>query len=482
MKKNLFKKLLCFVPAVVATPIIATSCGTINHINFLVNYDNSLDASLALGISPDYYLSNTYKYGENKAYAPYLDTYLNKSLTKVEDLKIYDGQETDLKALSKLQPYTMMVNEWERVDEKQYDGIVPHIAYTSMGDTQDARFNSSDSKETTGYDKDESMTRFYKKDNNATGPSGSSLNSYGTFDYGVSPQKALTMAAKDIDSIYNTGGIFETRAKEINEMTATRIKAITDDEYFKTFLKSKYNNSSNSVATNISTNETTNNITVGIIAGGSKNDSSTFSLLTPNALPLFYSTLDGRGLKFNFPEPATTGLDKNATTYTATFIKAPNNDGETLIKAFTGKFDYLIYYSTIANSESKLNDSSKTEFAKMLKTTTTGQQTQTKDDSSNTNRIYESTYFDIYDPIWGMMGYSHLLDILLEKIIPQFTKNDTITNTQENGTNTLDALVTKDKANRINFPSKDISSTIRKDTDFTKFPSWNYKTSTLISK
>lgn len=447
MKRKWLKILPVFSLAAVV-PALATSCAnssTSQRVNLLVNYDNALDATLALGISPDYYLSNFYKYGEDFKYAPYLKDYLNSNLTQIEDIRVYDGEETDAKALSRLNGYTLLVNEWERTDQNEYQNLVDHLAYTSMGDTINQRWNNNDALGVNGYKQDTSMTRFYQ---NITGDGKAS--EFATIDYGVSPQKALSEAAYYIDAIYDTGGIFTERATVINQNFEKKIQAWNNDQSFKTFKQT-------SSATSFTTTDQ-NTINVGIIYGSStSNDPSvSFRFLTPNAVPLLYSTLETRGLGFSFPEPVDNSF-KNTTNYQSTWITA--SDSKTnLLTQYSNKFDYLIYFPSlnvqISNTKQDL-----TKFKGLLKT-----EYQTEP----LKRIYETTYFDIYMPIWGMIGYNHILDLFANKIIPYFMGQ---TNTNSSAVSSIQSA---NNSVKIDFPKSDDQSIIRPNTNFYNFKIWNY--------
>lgn len=461
-KRKMFAKILPLASFAIATPIITTSCSSVKHINFLVNYDNALDLSLSLGIAPDYYLSNTYKYGNDYMYATYLQPSFNSEMTQIKDIRIYDGEETDLKSLARLEPYTMLMNEWERVDADEYKGIVSNLAYTSMGDTINERWNSSDSTDTNGFEQDLSMTRFY------TGITGEGKASeFATTDYGVSPQKAALEGAEDLDEIYGTGGLFTERASVINDLVKKRISAINKNTEFQNFISLSTNSDSPSTGTekgngleNSINNETSsyaNNVSLCIISGGTKNDSSSFKILTPNAVPLFYSQLDGRGLGFNFADPVNSSF-KNTTNYSSTWISA--TDSNTLLTEFAGKFDYIIYFQGLSSLANNVQPNL-TGFEKLLKT---GVQSQN-------NRIYTSTYFDIYMPIWGMMGYSHLLNLMVDTILPYFTNSGSSRVSSSIDWTTLQTL---DTNNRVNYPKKENLVTIRSSTNFETFPTWSY--------
>lgn len=458
--KNKFFKLI-FSTALISP--IAFACGTeptVEHTNFLVNYDNALDASLSLGISPDYYLSNFARYGKEYIVAPYLKDYIDDKETNIEDIKVYDGVETDRKSLLKLKPYAMLVNEWERVDEKEYDGIVSHMCYTSMGDTIERRWNKNDDTGIDGkYKADYSMTRFYKTQNSSGKTEALiALEKYSTYDWGVSPQKALELAANDIDKTYNTNGLFAQRAKEMNDKLEQRIKVWNEDSEFVKFLSNNQNSQSTTTTTNTtfettdqSTNFNNNNVTIGIILGGQNNDSSQFKFLTPNAFPLLYSQLKGRGLGFNFPEPQDPAAFKNSTHYVETYVKAQDGSGAELLTQFKGKFDYLIYSESLdaisLNKEPNLEG-----FKTLLKT----------NNQDTNNRIYVSNYHELYSTIWGTMGYSYWLDKLLYEILPQFM-----------GSN-LNTLKQSDEKTKIKYPDIETNTIIRKETDFDLFPKWTY--------
>lgn len=459
------KKFKKFIPLVLATsaivPIVTTSCtSSIEHKNYLVNYNNGLDASLALGITPAYYLSNIYKYGPNYAYAKsFIDPHLGKD-TKIEDLKIYDGQDTDLKSLSRLQPYSLLVNEWERVDVAQYNNIVPNLLYTSMGDTINGRWNEND------VEKDPSMTRFYKDIQTPITPGesdliGSDVKRYATSDFGVSPEKALSMAATDIDRVYKTNGVFEKRATDIRNKFKQRITDWNNSKEFQKIL-----NPTSSPTENQTPDQTyKNNVNLGIIYGGTNDNATTFSFLTPNAVPLIYSQLNGRGLGFNFPEPNDSKF-KTYATYVTTYIKSASSDSNQLLEQFKNKFDYLIYVQSLENySNGKTPDLQ--SFQTLLKT-------NIGETSVNDKRIYQTNYLDFYEAIWGIMGVNYILDTFENKIIPQFSETLTPSTGMDTNKFNLETFKTEVGKNKINFPTSNDVKLIYKDTDFSTFKDFNY--------
>ncbi len=454
------------VGAIALSPVIATSCSaSLKHVNLLANYDNALDALLMLGIAPQHYLSNFASLNDkNLDYATYLNQSLNRAeispdqagatpnSTMIHDIRIYDGEDTDLKTLSRLNPYTLLVNEWEKVDSHQYKDIVEHMAYTSMGDTEQARWHESN-----GDAMDQHMLDIYNGLKKTNGED----HRFATNDYGVSPQKALSMAAKDIDNIYKTGGIFSQRATEINNKLSENIKEWNKSEEFKKFKMLKTTSGAtkySSLDYKETTAPQTATINLGIIMGGrGVGNASSYSLLTPNAIPLFYSGIEDRGLGFSFPQPKNPDTFKNPTKYNETFISAGKNGSSSEVtEQFKGKFDYLIYVSSL-QSEKLDVELDYEAFKTLLK----------KEKQQNVkNNIYDAKYHDIYSAIWGTMGYIHLLEQMKTTIIPHFMKGDTNFNPT--------TLSTQVSTNKINVPDKTQVRWIEKETDFSQFPKHQY--------
>ena len=459
MKKyKRIKLLAAIISPIVVVPTLV-SCSRPTHINFLANYVNSLDATSLLGIAPDYFLSN-YKDVPNNKFLDftYLSNAINTSKTNIQRIPIADGKEVNIKGISRLEPYSILFNEWERVDEKKFWDIIPNIAYTSMGDSENkSRWWSDDKVENNLYGEDTSMYRFYKgKSNEEFEYQKIRVNDYKDKDSGVSPQKALLMAAQDLDRIYKLDNKLTNRANNINKLFKQRVQNITSNEAFKTFAS----------VTNKTNRLINTNLDVGIIIGGEGvDDSSSFKFLTPNALPLFYSQQDGKGLGFNFPDPGN-GNNTNewrSSRYIDTFI-FDTDGGQSLLNTFKSKFDYLIYVqsmaSTLKNSQAYLDLSS---FAPLL-----------KEDQQPTYRIYKTTYFKFYDAIWGMYGYNFILDELINNMIPQFMKAPSNKNSPDNKLTNLETLKQSDEKFKINLIPKESYLTLRPDTTSQELTDWNY--------
>lgn len=454
MKMKIFTAILA--PMVIVPTI--SSCSKPIHMNFLTNYVNSLDATSLLGIAPDYFLSN-YKDITNDQFLnfTYLSQVINTNKTNIQRIPIMDGQEVNIKGISRLQPYTILFNEWEKVDEWKFKDIIPNIAYTSMGDSDSAsRWWDDDTEDKYWYEKDTSMYRFYNNGINEDSFNYLSdrVNGYKNKDSGVSPQKALLMAANDLDNIYGLNGKLTKRANDINLLFKKRVENITSSEFFKTFAKvsSNTNDSINTTNKLISTN-----LNVGIIMGGSNDDSSNYKFLTPNALPLFYSQQVGKGLGFNFPNPTDNTNEWRRSRYVETFIQ-DSSGGQQLTDQFKEKFDYLIYVQSRDNVL-KRNTPNLSGFSSLL----------TKNDESNNNinnRIYTTTYYKFYDAIWGMYGYNHILDDLINNIMTQFTSYDT--------TN-LDSLKTSDEKYKLNLIPTSSYITLRPNISSEYITDWNYQ-------
>lgn len=457
MKKyKRIKLLAAIISPIVVLPTLA-SCSRPTHINFLANYVNSLDATSLLGIAPDYFLSN-YKDLPNDEFLnfTYLSNVINTSKTNIQRIPIMDGKEVNIKGISRLEPYSILFNEWERVDEKKFWDIIPNIAYTSMGDSENkSRWWSDDIVENNLYGKDETMYRFYQgKNGQEFEYQKIRVNDYKDKDSGVSPQKALLMAAQDLDRIYKLDNKLTNRANNINELFKQRVQKITSDQAFKTFAG----------VTNKTNGLINTNLNVGIIIGGEGVDnSSSFKFLTPNALPLFYSQQYGKGLGFNFPDPGN-GNNTNkwrSSRYIDTFI-IDTTGGDSLLETFKSQFDYLIYVqsmaSTLKNSEVGLKS-----FAPLL-----------KESQQWKNRIYKTTYFKFYDAIWGMYGYNFILDELINNMIPKFMEASSNKNSPDNKLTNLETLKQSDEKFKLNLIPKENYLTLRPDTKPQELTDWNY--------
>ncbi len=165
----------------------------LNYFNILTTYDNAHDNMTALGYAPDF--DTTSSSGRIK-YASYLNGYVNDEITEYVNVKIMDGQEVDRKVIDSLTLDTVVLNEWMKVDAYKFDGIVNNLAYTSMGDSDDARYNSP--MTTGGYT--------WSQQNN--------------IDAG------FKMLANDLDNIYKLNGDLISRADSIieNEYKKEKIK------------------------------------------------------------------------------------------------------------------------------------------------------------------------------------------------------------------------------------------------------------------
>lgn len=468
MNKLKWIKFFSFLAApAIAVPAL-TSCfssgSPINHINFLANYVNSLDANSLLGVAPHHFISNKSSFEVEKFIEnTYLKDYFNHDKTKVNKYKIMDGQEVNLKDIARLEPYSILFNEWERVDENKFHDIIPHIAYTSMGDTENqSRWWQDDKEETFWYTKDESMLKYYQYTdwNNTNTYQSERVKLYATVDSGVSPQKALLMAAKDLDKIYNLNGALTKRANDSVMQFKNRVTAITNNEYFKTFVST----TSQTVSDNQNSDTHKNNINVGVVLGGASDNSSTWQFLTPNALPLFYSSQQGKGLGFNFPDPKDNTHKFRFSHYNETYIKSTSSTDE-LFEQFKNKFDYLIYVQSDTNTV-KNNTPNLEGFDELLKEPKIG---------DFKKRIYSTTNMKFYDAIWGMIGYEYILNDLVDKMIPQFTSSQYYSQKKSSvKIANSNSLIEEDKKNRWNLIKPQDFVYLTPNMDKTIFKEWNY--------
>ncbi len=290
-------------------PVFTVNNITNNRLNLWTTYDNALDNSIALGFAPDF--DNAGGSGKIK-YGEYLNGFTNDNITQYVNIDVMDGNEVNRLPIEKLNLDTLILNEWMRADEYKFKGIVNNIAWTSMGDSQNATYNEP--MITGGWN--------YKSQ--------------------VSIDKAFLMQARDLDKIY-PGNKFELKAEEIILKDKQRIKKINESLFdFK-------------------------KISIGIISGGGDgaNISNSFRFFSPSVYPFFYgSDLNNeKGLGMQFPEPKDASFLNN-THYLNSVIAGDTS--KQLLEQFKGKFDYLIYTSPDISSYDK-NDVLNSEIKTMLK-------------------------------------------------------------------------------------------------------------------
>ena len=314
MKKKFNFKFLAMlsIPIVgisLVIPVFAVNNIATNRLNLWTTYDNALDNSIALGIAPDFdnsSFSGKINYGE------YLKGFTNDNITKYIDIDVRNGNEVNRLPIEKLNLDTIVLNEWMKADEYKFKDVVNNIAWTSMGDSNDATYNEP--MITGGWN--------YRTQ--------------------VSIDKAFLMQARDLDKIY-TGNTFELKAEEIILKDKQRIKKINENPFdFK-------------------------KISIGIISGGddAANISNSFSFFSPSVYPLFYGNdlNNEKGLGMQFPEPKDKAFLNN-THYLSTIIKGDTS--KQLLEQFKSKFDYLIYTAPDVSSYNK-DDVLNSQIKTMLK-------------------------------------------------------------------------------------------------------------------
>ena len=320
----------------------------LNYFNILTTYDNAHDNMTALGYAPDF--DTTSSSGRIK-YASYLNGYVNDEITEYVNVKIMDGQEVDRKVIDSLTLDTVVLNEWMKVDAYKFDGIVNNLAYTSMGDSDDARYNSP--MTTGGYT--------WSQQNN--------------IDAG------FKMLANDLDNIYKLNGDLISRADSIIENDKKRISTI--------------NNSNKNIL---------NGKTIGIIASSAQNKDeieNKFSFYSPYVYPMIYSNDPNKGIGLSFPSPKDSSFINDTHGYNKDASQIKGDSSTQLLQQFENKFDYLIF---CCNDISYLDN--KFSFDDVLNSNI---KSLLKDQSNAKNNILFTSRGQWYESAWGIIGKREIL-------------------------------------------------------------------------
>lgn len=135
------------------------------HKNVMTTYYNDTDMFASLGYIPDYASVSS----SHRIYSDYLKGLLGdnngaetSTIGKVINTgkyqikaapRIFDGQRVDKEELLDNNISTLLLNEWERVDESKFINVVPALIYTSMGDGFARYFDNNEDFVKNGYSK-----------------------------------------------------------------------------------------------------------------------------------------------------------------------------------------------------------------------------------------------------------------------------------------------------------------------------------------
>ena len=116
-------------------PVFAAHNVAANRLYLWTSYGNALDNAIALGIAPVFdngSFSGKINYGE------YMKGFTNYNITKYIDIDVRDGSVGNRLPNEKQNLDTIVLNEWMKADEYKFKDVVNNIAWTSMGDSNDA--------------------------------------------------------------------------------------------------------------------------------------------------------------------------------------------------------------------------------------------------------------------------------------------------------------------------------------------------------
>lgn len=270
------------------------------HKNVMSSYFNTTDMMTSLGYQPDFA-----SLSGNTLYSNYLKSFLGKDnistgastntgkITLKPAPRIMDGENVDREQILENEISTILLNEWEQVDETKFLEITPAIIYSSMADGK-ARFTDE---------------KFAMQDANAY-----SLNVYEAFE----------MFAKGLDRAY-PGHDFVSKAESIITKVKSNMKLA--NQAFQSF-------TANKSLLVVEVDKTTKQI---------KRARST------GVYTALYSKKEERGLGFDFPTPhnqenlKVNGFDVSAV------------DQVTFINEFKNAVDEIIVLQDPDNPDSAYN-------------------------------------------------------------------------------------------------------------------------------
>lgn len=430
MKRYLNKKFFNSIISVgaIIIPLTLTSCySSPEKINFVTTYDNVLDDAIALGIKPEYATPGNWTTYTSK----YIKDIATNAGTKILDWQIYpkNGGSLNPKKLTELGVDVLAANITDSVKENQVENYVNSIAYSGRGDSRefsyigDSKAIGSMSLSDTNINNlsddiggidfyDDSGKRVWIKDNQYVNAltEGSSRVEKDFIDYGFkyklyewqqNPFAALNILADSLDNLSGGKNNFVSKSKAIEDKQKNRLTELNNNEQIKNLV---------------------NNKTIAFILGkkaskDSKDTDKNIQLYSPHTYPQFYSKLDNKGLKMNFPTPKdVTKLTKSAMFNDPDIIAGGDQDtntfknasgGAEIISQFTGKFDYVVYMAYDAGEYTHSQEEViSSRIKELLK--------NSSNSSDVSKNIFYTSYSDMYMSTWGPIGQSYGLTKFVE--------------------------------------------------------------------
>lgn len=325
------------------------------HKNVMSSYFNATDMLASLGFYPDYASP-----AGNTIYSDYLKTFLGSNnaipsnasevntgkVTIKKAPKIMDGEVVDRESILKSDTSTILLNEWEKLHEDQFIGIVPAIIYTSMAD-DNARFLDED---------------FYR----------GALGDVST-TWGLNTFEAFEMLAMGLDRAYADQN-FHEKAKSINQAVAENIEILSNSLNIegKTMLV-------------LEVEENAGKLQISLAR-------------SPGVYSVLYSTNPKRGLGYNFPEAANRYSTSEVKNIEVSDFKVTANDNASFITEFTKAVDEIIILNDPQGTiKTKVENEGVNLVKNMLK------------DTSNESNIHILDRDEFYDSVWGIYGLNKFL-------------------------------------------------------------------------
>lgn len=236
----------------------------------------------------------------------------------------------------------------------------------------------------------------------------------------------MQLFAKELDNLSSNKNNFYQKAVDIEELQKTRLTELNNQELVKTHI---------------------NNKSVAFILGKKASSNSTdvvsnIQLYSPHTYPQFYSKLDNKGLKMNFPAPSSVA-DLSSGMFNDPDIIAGDSDsfntfktasnGEKIVTTFKNKFDYVVYMAY----DGAENIHTKDEVIN------SGLKDLLKDGNSASTNIFYTSYSDMYMSTWGPIGQSYGITKFVEWINNTFASNKITENTSNILYNTIDTSALK---------------------------------------
>lgn len=346
------------VISAISFPIILTnnfSRRPLDNYNLFSTFDNILDNLISLGVAPDYH---TTSFSGAVNYSKYLEGHTNDKITNYTNIVISNKSEVDRQAIFYTRTDTIILNENMKTIAYKFDNIVNNVAYSSRGDSSQARYNVK-------------------------------LNEGGyVWDSLNSTDNALRIMASYLDKFYtdkNSKNRFTNLAENIIQKNIERISFI-----------------------NKNNKEKLDNVSIGIIysqASKPEEINSKFVICTPYVYPMLYAEDPTIGIGMEFPTPKDAAYINTTHGYYDTSWRI-NDDGIKQIEQFKNKFDYLIYCAKDLYNPQIFNQEAlyKSNIKEMLK----------DPNSYNTNLIF-STMGEWYNSAWANIGKNYILDDIVKR-------------------------------------------------------------------